>query len=181
MAVKTQKINQRKTEAVQKVKQQLESARDVLFTDFRGLNVSQISELRKALRDTETDYRVVKNAYTKIALQEMGFPDVSEYLFGPTALALVKRDVGPVAKAIIDFSRNSTVQMKGGIIGGRVFSFEEVKALSELPGRDQLLAMLMRTMNAPVQKFVFGLNAVVQKLVLTIKAVGDQKAAEESK
>ena len=180
MGVKTQKINESKKADVAKIKEQLEQTRDVLFTDFRGLNVDQITRLRNSLREQETEYKVVKNGSTRIAMSEMGLPDVSEFLFGPTALALVRTDPGPVAKVILDFARDSSVQVKGGIVGGRVLTPEEVKALSELPGREQLLAMLMNTMNAPVQKLVYGLQGVLQNLVLTVKAVADKKSQEGS-
>jgi large subunit ribosomal protein L10 len=176
--VKTQKINARKQDAVGKIKAHFEDVENLIFTDFRGLNVPQITELRNTLRDNEADYRVLKNNYTKIAMQELGLPDASEFLFGPTAVAMIKSDPGSVAKVIANFARDSSVKIKGGLIGGRILSFEEVKVLSDLPSRDQLLAMLLGAMKAPVQNLASGLNGLMQKLVLTIKAVGDKKAQE---
>jgi large subunit ribosomal protein L10 len=120
---------------------------------------------------------VVTNNYTKIAMQEMGLPEVSEFLFGPTALALVRKEAGPVAKTILDFGRDASVSIKGGIVGGKVFSLDQVKALSALPSREQLMALLMGTMNAPLQNLTNCLNGVMQKLVQTLNAIADKKSS----
>ncbi len=96
--MKTTKVNEAKQNAVKAIMTLFEKTNDVLFTDFRGLSVAEITQLRNTLRETETEYRVVKNNYTRIAMQEMGLPDVSGFLFGPTALALLRKEAGPVAK-----------------------------------------------------------------------------------
>lgn len=174
----TSRVNDQKTEAVQKVRKLVEEAKDLIFTGFRGLNVAQMTQLRTKLREAETDYKVVKNNFTKLALSEMGLPDVEDFLFGPTALALVRSDAGPSAKLILDFSRNTAVTIKGGLIGGKIFTEEEVIALSRLPSREVLLAMVMGAATAPLQNLVFVMNGVTQKLVRVLQAVADKKAAE---
>jgi large subunit ribosomal protein L10 len=176
--MKTTKINETKKNAVNEIRTLFENAKDVLFTDFRGLSVSEISQLRNTLREAETDYKVVKNNYTKIAMEELGLPDVSDILFGPTALALTKSDIGPVAKAILDFGKDTSLAIKGGVVGGKVFSLDEIKALSALPGREHLLAMLMGTMNAPLQNLTNCLNGVMQNLVRTLQAIAEKKGSE---
>ncbi len=176
--MKTTKINETKKNAVNEIRTLFENARDVLFTDFRGLSVTEIAALRNTLRESETDYKVVKNNYTKIAMEELGLPDVSDFLFGPTALALTKGEVGPVAKVLLDFGRDTSVAIKGGVVGGKVFSLDQVKALSALPGREQLLAMLMGTMNAPLQNLTNCLNGILQKLVRTLQAIAEKKGSE---
>jgi len=176
--MKTTKINETKKNAVNDIRSLFENAKDVLFTDFRGLSVAEIAALRNTLRESATDYKVVKNNYTKIAMEELGLPDVSDFLFGPTALALTKGDVGPVAKVLLDFGRDTSVAVKGGVVGGKVFSLDEVKALSALPTREQLLAMLMGTMNAPLQNLAGCLNGILQKLVRTLQAIAEKKGNE---
>ena len=176
--MKTTKINETKKNAVNDIRSLFENAKDVLFTDFRGLSVAEIAALRNTLRESATDYKVVKNNYTKIAMEELGLPDVSDFLFGPTALALTKGDVGPVAKVLLDFGRDTSVAIKGGVVGGKVFSLDEVKALSALPSREQLLAMLMGTMNAPLQNLAGCLNGILQKLVRTLQAIAEKKGNE---
>lgn len=177
MGAKTTKINQRKQDAVEKIKELFESSRDVIFTDFSGLNVSQITELRNKLGQDNSEYRVIKNNYTRIAMSELELPDVGDYLIGPTALALVHSDAGPAAKSILNFAKETTVKVKGALVGGRILTANQIENLAKLPGRDQLIAMLMNAMNGPLQNLVYALKAVPEKLVRTLQAVADQKAA----
>lgn len=171
------RINERKREAVGRIKETLEGARDIIFTDYRGLTVEQITSLRGKLRETASAYKVVKNDYARIAMEQLGMPDAAGLLKGPTALALVGRDVGPAAKVILDFTKDSPLQLKGALVGGRLFGAKEVEALSKLPGRETLLAMLMGTMKAPLQNLVYVINGVTGKLVRTLAAVAEQKKA----
>jgi len=173
------KLNQAKFDAVASVKASLESCRDVIFTDYRGLNVAEISDLRSKLRENATTYRVVKNSFTRVAMKELGWPEPGDLLIGPTALALVESDAGPAAKVILEHARDTTVRLKGGIIDGKVYDLNQIEALSNLPGRDQLISMLMSTMNAPLQNLVYAMNGVAQKLVRVLKAVADKKQEEE--
>jgi large subunit ribosomal protein L10 len=172
------RINERKKEAVGRIKETLGSAGDIIFTDYRGLTVQQITNLRDKLRETASTYKVVKNDYARIAMQQLGMADASSLLVGPTAIALIGRDVGPVAKMILDFTKDSPLQLKGALVGGRLFGRADVEALSRLPGRETLLAMLMGTMMAPMQNLVYVINGVTSKLVRTLAAVADKKKAE---
>ena len=116
MAEKTQKIQPYKTEGIQKIKELIESSQNVIFTDFRGLNVTQITELRRTLQEKESEYRVVKNNYARLALRELGFPFEEDFLIDPTALALVKSDIGPISKVLFEFTKDSTLRIKGGLV-----------------------------------------------------------------
>jgi large subunit ribosomal protein L10 len=174
MAAKTRKINQRKQDAVVKIKELFSAAQDTIFTDFSGLSVEQITELRRKLKAQNNDYKVIKNNYTRLAMSELGLPDMNDCLIGPTAVAFVEKDAGPAAKAILDFAMGSTVRVKGAVVGGKTFTVEDVRVLSKLPGKEQLLAQLMSTMNAPIRNLAYVLNGVAGKLVQTIKAVGDK-------
>lgn len=177
MANKTQKIQPRKVEAVQRIRAMVEGSRDVLFANFRGLTVEQITALRRTLRTQQADFKVVKNNYARLALQELGLPLVDECLTDPTALTLVRGDVGPVAKTLVEFGRETTLKIKGAVIERKTASAEQVEAISRLPGRDVLYAMLMGTMKAPATNLALALKAVSSKLVRTLKAVADKKAA----
>ncbi|UCF96009.1 MAG: 50S ribosomal protein L10 [Spirochaetaceae bacterium] len=175
MADKTQKIQPYKTEGIKKIKELIESSRDVIFTDFRGLDVNQLTELRRSLQQKEAEYRVVKNNFARLALSELGLDFEEEFLIDPTALALVKNDIGPISKVLFDFTRDSTLRIKGGLIEGKVLSPEQVEAISKLPGREQLYAMLMGTMNAPLTNLMYAMSGVVTKLVRTLQAVAESK------
>ena len=178
MAEKTQKIQPYKTEGIRKIKELIESSTDVIFTDFRGLNVAQITELRRSLQEREAEYRVVKNSYARLALRELGFPFEEDFLIDPTALALAKADIGPITKVLFDFTRDSTLKIKGGLVEGRVVSSEQVEAISRLPARNDLYAILMGTMNAPLTNLVYATSGIATKLVRTLQAVAESKGKQ---
>ena len=122
---------------------------------------------------------MVKNRYAKLAFQQLEMPDVSGLLVGPTALALLKDDASAVAKILFEFAKDAPVSVKGAIVDGRLFDGPQTEELSKLPGRDQLLAQLMSTMQAPLQYLVYAMNGVTQKLVRVLQAIADKKQAEE--
>jgi len=177
MGEKTQKIQPRKLEAIKRIRELVASSRDVLFADYRGLTVEQITNLRRALRKQQADFKVVKNNYARLALKELGLPVEDQFLEDPTALALVRGDVGPVAKTLADFCKETTLKIKGGVIERRSANGEQVEAISKLPGREVLYAVLMGTMQAPAARLASALSAVSSKLVRTLKAVADKMAA----
>jgi len=169
------KVQQYKVEAVQKLKGWFTESPDLIFSDFRGLTFPQMTDLRAKLGDRKTPYRVVRNAFAKIALKESGLPDASAMLEGPTALAFLGADPGPGAKVVVDFMKGTPLKVKGGIVGGRLYSVKEVEALSRLPSRGALLGQLMGTMNAPLTHLMYAMNGVASKLVRTLAAVAEQK------
>jgi large subunit ribosomal protein L10 len=173
------KVHQFKVDYVERYKDRFRQSKDFIFANYRGLSVEQISQLRQKLRDKNADFRVIKNRYAKLALTQMEMPDVSEYLEGPTAVALSPDDAGPIVKALLDFAQESPVEVKGAIVDGMVFDANQALELSKLPSREELLAKLMGTMNAPLQHFLYALNGVTTKLVRTLKAVEEKKREEE--
>ncbi|TFH49483.1 MAG: 50S ribosomal protein L10 [Lysobacterales bacterium] len=172
------KMQQYKVDALVSITTKLQENKDFIFTDYRGLTVAQITELRRRLRERQAEYRVVKNRYAKIAFKALDMPDVADLLVGPTALALMQDDSSAIAKVLFDFAKEAPVDIKGALVDGQVFDAVQTEAFSKLPRRDQLLAQLMRTMNAPLQNFVYVLNGVTTKLVRTLQAVADKKAQE---
>jgi len=171
------KIQQYKIDKVNVIKERLAGC-DVLFTDYRGMNVEQITNLRRQLRQKDATFIVVKNKLARIAFEELNLPRDKACLVGPTAIAFVKSDIGGVAKLMLEFAKESPIQFKGGIIGGKAFSAESIDAVSRLPGKDQLISMLMSTMNAPLKNLMYAMNGVAQKLVRTLQAVADKKQGE---
>jgi large subunit ribosomal protein L10 len=175
MGEKTQKINQQKIERVAEIKRIIENAKDVIFTDYRGMTVAQLTELRNKLKEEESRFKVIKNNYTLIAFKDLGLPATEEILTGPTALTLIVKDSGPVAKILINFSKDMPLVIKGGIIDGRLLTAEDITALSKLPGKKELYAKLLGSLNAPATNMVYALNAVATKLVRTLKAIALKK------
>jgi large subunit ribosomal protein L10 len=172
------RVNDAKRDAVAALKERFGEATDFVFTDYRGLTVDQITQLRSKLREQQAEYRVIKNNYAKIAFQQMKSPEeVSSYLVGPTAVAIARGESGPVVKSLFDFAKEWSVQVKGGLIAGSVFDSAQIEAYGKLPGREALIAMLMGTMNAPLTNMMYAMKGVSSKLVRTLQAVADKKAA----
>jgi large subunit ribosomal protein L10 len=167
-----------KIEAVDTLKTKFQGFSSYIFTDYRGLTVEQITNLRGSLRKLGAEYKVVKNNFAKIAFRELSRPDVSSYLVGPSAIALARDEPSLVAKSLLDFARETSVKIKGGLVDGQVFNDKQMEALSRLPSRTELIAKLMGTINAPLQNLVYAMNGVASKLVRTLAAVADKKKSE---
>ena len=172
------KVQQYKVDAVNALKDEFADVKDFIFTDYRGLSVEQITELRNKLREKNATYKVVKNRFAKLALEQMEMPAVGDNLVGPTAVAYTTDETGPVAKILFELAKEMPVEVKGGLVDGNVFDSAEVEAFSKLPTRLELIAKLMGTMNAPIQTFVSTLNAVPETFVRTLQAVADSKDGE---
>ncbi len=172
------KIQPKKMEAVAALKTRIAATPDVIFSDFRGLTFPQMTELRARLAEQSVDYRVARNAFARIAMKEAGLPDATAMLDGPTALAWIGSDPGPAARTLMEFTRSTPLHIKGGVLGGRLFDAKQIEALSRLPGRKELLAMLAGTMQAPLRNMMYVMSGVVTKLVRTLAAVAEKKPAE---
>ena len=173
----TRVSNERK-EAVNLLKDSFDGVNDFIFTDYRGLTVKQITSLRRKLRELSADYRVTKNRFAKIAFKELEYPAIDDCLLGPTAIAMTRDESGPVAKELFDFAKSTSLSIKGALISGKLYDALEVENFSKLPTRIELIAKLMRTVHAPVQKLAYTLAATSIKLLCTMQAVADQKAGK---
>jgi large subunit ribosomal protein L10 len=169
------RVNDAKVAAVDNLKEMFSQASDYVFANYRGLTVDQITRLRSQLRDSGAEFRVVKNNYAKIAFQQLEKPDVSEYLVGPTAIAISRQDSAPVVKVLVDFAKEAPVEVKGALVGETVFDARQAEAFSKLPSREALIAQLMSVMQAPLQNFVYALNGVPTKMVRVLQAVAEKK------
>ncbi len=177
MAEETRKIQPAKIEAVAKLKGHITESPDLVFSDFRGMTFPQMTELRNKLAEKKASYRVVRNSAARVALKDAGLPDVADLLEGPTGLAFLGNDPGAAAKVLMDMSKAAPLAIKGGIVGGKRFGKAEIEALSKLPSRTQMIAILMGTMNAPIRNMMYVMNGVASKLVRTLAAVADKKKA----
>lgn len=171
------KIEQ-KQKLVQEIKEKIENATLVICTDYRGLNVDQVNDLRNKLRVPGVEYRVLKNTMFRFALQEAGYERIAEQIHGPNAVIFSKEDpVGP-AKIIFDFAKaNKQIELKIGILEGQFLSADGIKDLAQLPTREVLLAQVVGTMQAPITSFVRVLNANLTGLVRALDGIREQKQA----
>jgi large subunit ribosomal protein L10 len=176
MAIRAKAFQPAKTKAIEEAKEVLQSYNDYIFADYRGLTVEQLSQLRKQLREKECEFKVVKNNFARVAFEEMEITSISDYLAGPTAIALVKQDANEAAKVLFDFAKDApALQVKGALVDKEVYDKDKIEAFSKLPGKKQLIAMIASTINAPVQKLAATLQAYVDKM----SEGGDTPAAAE--
>lgn len=164
MAIIAKKIQPAKLEAIAATKAAFENYKGFIFADYRGLTVENITALRRKLNEKNAKLKVVKNTYARVVFDEMKIENVAEYLTGPTAVALTTEDANEVAKILFDFAKEAPgLQVKGAYIDSELYDAAKIEAFSKLPGRQQLLAMIAATINAPVQKLAATLLAYVEK------------------
>ena len=157
-------LNQKKEE-VTKLANKIKEAKLVLLTDYRGINVENVTELRAELRKVGGEYTVIKNNITRRALTEAGIEGLDEQLVGPTAVIMSNEEYLEPTKAIYNFTKNNDYyKIKGGVIEGKVMSAEEIITLAKLPSRETLLSMLAGALLANITKFAVALDQVrIQK------------------
>lgn len=167
-----------KEQVVADLAQKLASAKAAFIADYRGLNVDQVNKLRGELRGVSVEYQVAKNTLLKLAAKDTGIACLNDHLVGPTAIAIVTGDPVAPAKVLTDFAKaNAKFELKAAALDGKLLSVEDIKALSELPSREVLLAKLLGSLNAPASNFVGVLAAIPRSLVQVLAAIQDQKAA----
>ncbi|MGX6978478.1 50S ribosomal protein L10 [Vagococcus elongatus] len=157
------KVIEKKAQLVEEVAEKFNQAASVVVVDYRGLTVAEVTELRKQLRDNGVEMRVIKNSILRRAVEKVGLEGLDEVFTGPTAVAFSNEDVVSPAKIIADFSKNAeALEIKGGIIEGKVSSVEEISALAKLPSREGLLSMLLSVLQAPVRNVAYAVKAVAE-------------------
>ena len=169
-----------KEQAVEEIAGKFGDAQAALLTEYRGLSVGEIAEVRRALRDAEADYKVLKNTLTRIAVRDVGLDELVEMLQGPTAVAFCRGDAVAAAKALDDAAKKFPVLVvKGGVLRGQVIDAEQAKALAKLEPREVQLAKIAMMMNAPLQQTVNVFSALLRDLGSMLGQVLAQKESAE--
>ena len=167
-----------KVEAVEALKVELRESQAALLTSFRGLKVAEMTELRRSLAASQTEFKVVKNTLAKIAARDIGLEDLLPLLEGSTAIAFVKGDPVTAAKGLDEISRKyPALVLKGGLLTGRVLSAERAAALANVAPREVLLAQIAGALQAPLAKLAALLQAPVRSLGYALGAYRDKVAA----
>ncbi|HSS61800.1 MAG TPA: 50S ribosomal protein L10 [Candidatus Limnocylindrales bacterium] len=163
---------EQKAEQVDLLAEKLKRAKVAVLTDYRGLTVSQMQELRSRLRTGDVEYRVVKNTLARRAAEAAGVPALEKELEGPVAIAFGYDDLSVPSKLINDFVRATRLKLdvKGGLVEGRVFSPDQVKQLADLPSREILLAQLLGTLQSPVGQLLAIMQTPLQQLAGVLDA-----------
>lgn len=164
-----------KAEKLEKLKEGLKSYSNFIFTDYRGLNVEQMTALRSTLREKEVEYHVMKNLFAKRAFSELGYDEVEGFFVDPTAIAYFNADVSEVCKILIDSAKQTTLKMKGGLVDGAVISDKDIESISRLPSKQVLIGKTAMILNSPISGLVYTLGGVLSKFVRTLKAIESVK------
>ena len=164
-----------RSKAIEELRQMFEASAGGVLTDFRGLNVAQITALRRKFREQNVSYRVVKNTLTTIAVAGTSYEGLKEHLSGPTGIAFGTDDSVAAARVAVEFAKeNDKLKIKGGFIEGEVLDGDGMVEMSKLGGRKDLMAMLLSAMNGPSQKFLGVINGVPQKFLGVLNAQADK-------
>ena len=167
-----------KIAVVDEVRSRIGEASASIVSEYRGLSVAELAELRTALAAVGGDYRIFKNTLVRRAIDGGEYQPLSEYLSGPSALTFVQGDVSAVAKALKDFARaNPLLVIKGGLADGSLLSSSDLAALADLPSRDVLLARIAGALAAPMQQLAGLLQALPRNLAYGLSALIEQREA----
>ncbi len=168
---------QEKLDEVQAITDTIQNAQSIVLTDYAGLTVEQMTKFRNECREKQVTCRVVKNRLAKIACSNVGFDVLSPALKGPIAMVVGSESQVDPAKLVVDFAKvNKAMDVVGGMVDGLYLDPDQVVSLSKIPGRDELYAKMMGSINSPLTGIAGTINGVTAALCRTIDAVAKQKA-----
>ena len=167
-----------KNEKIEYYKKQFENAKVAVVTDYRGLSVEEITELRRGLQKEQADLTVTKNTLFKVASKGSNFEAIEELMQGPTAIAFGYGDEVAAAKILAKFIKeNKKGEILGAVLDGKLLSKEEATKLASMPSKEELYAKILGSVNSPASGVVYSINGVMSALVRAIDAVRQQKSA----
>lgn len=167
--------NEMKEKVVAELQQQIEKFPNFVLTDYRGLTCAQMTKLRRNLLQNGVTYHVIKNRLFKIALHNKNIEGLDDILFGPIGVAFTEDDVVTPSKVLIDFAKDSKLEIKGGYFYGSAVDGKGVDSYSKLPSKEQLYVMLLGALQAPLTKFARTISGSMQKLAIALNEVKKQK------
>ena len=176
-----EELLQSKIALVDEIKEKIEKSQSIVLVNNHGLTVEEVTKLRKELREHGVDYKVYKNTMLKRAFDATGNESANELLVGPTVVAFGIEDAVQPAKILNDFAEdNDRLEIKGGLLDGRVVSVDEVKALAKLPSREVLVAHLLGSLNAPIQGLATVLSGNIRGLAVALNQIREKKEEESA-
>ena len=154
----------KKAEQVELIAEKMKAAASIVVVDSRGLTVEQDTNLRRSLRESDVEFKVIKNSILIRAAEKAGLEDLKVLFVGPSAVAFSNEDVIAPAKVISDFAKDAeALEIKGGSVDGKFTSVEEINALAKLPNKEGMLSMLLSVLQAPVRNVAYAVKAVAEK------------------
>ncbi|AEE92281.1 50S ribosomal protein L10 [Tepidanaerobacter acetatoxydans Re1] len=170
-------VKEAKVKAVEELKDKFDRSSAVILTDYRGLNVADITELRRKLKEQGIEYKVAKNTLTRIAIKDFDY-DLDEFLEGPTAMAFSYEDPVAPAKVLTDFAKiHKELEIKAGVVEGKVVSKDVISELAKMPPKEQLLASAVGAIQSPLYGIVGVMQGTLRNVVYTLQAIQDKKAS----
>lgn len=165
-----------KTAEIENLKSQLANSQLTILTDYKGLSVASVTDLRRKLRAKSSVFKVVKNRLARIAVKDTTHAVVADHFKGTTAVATSISDLTGPAKVITDFLKdNEILKFKTAVLNGKVLDFNQIKALASLPSKEELVAKMLGSLNAPATNLVSVLSQIPRQLVTVLSAIRDQK------
>lgn len=168
-----------KEQKVTGLREIIQASNGAIVTDYRGLSVADLTELRKKMREVNAEFHVVKNTLFKLASEGLIADETfSKFLEGPSGIGFAMGDPVAASKALLSFVKDhKTMVVKAAYVEGRVLDADQVVALSKLPSKEQLIAQMLGSLNSPIVGLVGTLNGIISNFVFTLQAIADQKAA----
>lgn len=172
------KVLEEKKQIVQEIKEKVEKAQSVVLVDYRGLNVEEVTELRRKFREAGVEYKVYKNSLMRFAFKDAGYEEFNKHLTGPNAVAFGYDDAVQPAKITNDFAKeHEKLEIKAGIVDGNIVGLDEIKRLATLPPREVLIAQVLGGLNGPISGFANVLQGTIRQLVYVLDAVREKQEA----
>lgn len=160
----SEKILQQKKAEVEKLNSKIANAQSFVLADYRGLTVEQDTKLRKAMREAGVEYKVYKNSIISFAIKDTPFSELTKHLEGPTAIAISEKDPVAPSKLLAQFAKDyEKLEIKAGMVEGKVLDVAGVEELAKTPSREELLARLVGSLQSPLYGLAIALNAIAEK------------------
>ncbi|WP_249872531.1 50S ribosomal protein L10 [Oceanobacillus saliphilus] len=157
-------IIEKKKQVVDEITEKFRASQTAVVVDYRGLDVSEVTALRKELRDAGIEFKVYKNTMARRAVEAIELNDLNEVLVGPTAIAFSNDDVVAPARILNNFAKaHDALEIKGGVIEGKVASLEQIKELADLPNYEGMVSMLLSVLQAPIRNFAYVTKAIAEQ------------------
>jgi len=170
------KAVERKKKVVQEIKEKIENSEAIVLVNYRGLDVAEVSDLRKKYREAGVDYKVYKNTMMRFAFEEAGYENFTDNLTGPNGIAFSMEDAIGAAKVSNNYAKdNKKLEIKVGIVDGKIIDIDKIKELADIPGREVLIAKILGSLNSPITGFANVLQGNIKNLVYALDAIKDQK------
>ncbi len=170
-------VQQYKVDKVNEFLTKLQEKKNIVLTNYSGINVGNLDNLRKQLRDKGVEYKVIKNNLFKRALKEAGYQEIDEYLKGPIAVAFTESDLSETAKIFNNFKKDQeSFSYSIGIMDNELYAEAQIKRFADIPSREVLAAQTMSLINTPATKLTMVVNQVIASLARAINAVAEQNS-----